>query len=165
MAFVEITYKEFLQFECWSQDPNAQPAEFQCEGLNGFFTALRITDVEIVQGASFLFDPQLIFPTSDQSPMDADPGLFPNPETGVTLLLDTAKGLTYKGSGFAPMLIVRDVFIQGSESSDGQFARPEVGEPTQFSYQTSPGDTVVFVPQGPVPVPGQTVATFSDLGG
>lgn len=158
MAFVVISYEEFLQFECWTPDPNAQPEFLQCEGLNGFFTALRISDVQIIQGDQFLFDPQLIFPLSDQSPQFADPGLFPNPETAATLLLDPSKGLTFQGSGLAPMLLVRDVFIAG------QFPRPEVGQPTQFSYQTSAGDTVVFEPSGPVPVPGQNVATFSDLG-
>jgi hypothetical protein len=158
MAFVVIVFEEFLQFECWTPDPTGQPEELQCEGLNGFFTALRITDVQILQGDQFLFDPQLIFPLSDQSPQFADPGLFPNPERFATLLLDPAKGLTFQGSGMAPMLLVRDVFIQG------QFGRPEVGEPTQFSYQTAQGDIVVFQPAGPVPVPGQNVATFSDLG-
>ena len=157
MAVVAIVYEEFLQFECWTPDPTAQPEELQCEGLNGFFTGLRITDVQILQGSQFLFDPQLIFPLSDQSPQNADPGLFPNPETYATLLLDPSKGLTFQGSGMAPMLLVRDVFIQG------QFGRPEVGEPTQFGYQAAPGDTVFFEPRGPVPVPGQEVATFSDL--
>lgn len=157
MSFVVISYQEFLQFECWSADPNAQPAFFQCEGLGGFFTAIRITDVEILQGSQFLFDPQLIFPLSDQSPQNADPGLFPNPETAATLLLDPSKGFTFQGSGFAPMLLVRDVFVAG------QFPRPEVGEPTTLGYQASPGDTVVFQPSGPVPVPGQNVATFADL--
>jgi hypothetical protein len=120
MAFVVIVYNEFLQFECWTPDPRAQPEELQCEGLNGFFTALRVTDVQILQGSSFLFDPQLIFPLSDQSPQFADPGLFPNPETFATLLLDPSKGLTFQGSDMAPMLLVRDIFVQGN------FPRPEV---------------------------------------
>ena len=154
MAFVVIVYEEFLQFECWTADNMT----FQCEGLNGFFSALRISDVQILQGSQFLFDPQLIFPLSDQSPQNADPGLFPNPENYATLLLDPSKGLTFQGSGMAPMLLVRDVFIQG------QFPRPEVGQPTTFSYQAAPGDSVVFQPAGPVPVPGQEVATSSDLG-
>jgi hypothetical protein len=158
MAFVVISYEEFLQFGCWSEDPNAQPAEFQCEGLGGFFTALRINDVQLVQGAAFLFDPQLIFPLSDQSSQNADPGLYPNPENYASIFIDPSKGSTFKGSGRAPMLLVRDVFIQGT------FGRPDAGEPTQFSYQSAPGDTVVFEPMGPVPVPTQEYATFSDLG-
>ena len=158
MAFVVISYDEFLQFECWSADPNAQPAEFQCEGLNGYFSALRINDVQVIEGDSFFFDPQLIFPLSDQTPNNAEPGLFPNPESEASLLLDPSKGFTFKGSGMAPMLIVRDVFVAGG------FPRPEVGEPTVFAYQNSPVDTVLMQPTGPVPVPGQEVATFSDLG-
>lgn len=158
MAFVVIFYEEFLQFECWTPDPTAQPEQLQCEGLNGFFTALRINDVQILQGSTFLFDPQLIFPLSDQSPQNADPGLFPNPESFAILLLDPSQGLTFQGSGMAPMLLVRDVFIQG------QFPRPNVGEPTTFGYQAAPGDFVVFQPTGPVPVPVLQVATFSDLG-
>jgi hypothetical protein len=153
MAFVVIHVEEFLQFECWTTDQQT----FQCEGLNGFFSALRVTDVQIVYGSQFLFDPQLIYAAAAQSPQNADPGLFPNPETYATLLIDPSKGFTFQGSGMAPMLLVRDVFVAG------QFGRTEVGEPTLFAYQNSPGDTVLVQSQGPVPVPGQTVATPSDV--
>lgn len=157
MAFVVVVYEEFLQFEGWTADPAAAPEGIQFEGLNGYFTALRINDVQILQGSQFLFDPQLIYPLSDQSPQNADPGLFPNPENYATILLDPAKGLTFRGSGMTPMLLVRDAFVEG------QYGRPEVGEPTQLGY-SSQGDTVVFEPTGPVPVPGMEVASFADLG-
>lgn len=144
MAFAVIVVDEFLQFECWTNDLTS--GRFDCEGLNGFFSAFRITDVRVESGDSFLFDPTLIFPTIDQTPDNADPQLFPNPEHFATILLDPSKGLTFQGSGFAPMLIVRDVFPPNS-------SLPEAGQPTQLSYLSSPGDRVVFEPTSGTPIP------------
>jgi hypothetical protein len=158
MSVVIINVNEFLQFGCWTPDPTAMPEELTCEGLGGFFSAINITDVQIITGSQFLFDPQLIFPLSDGGTTFADPGLFPNPEHFATLLLDPSKGLTFTGSGMAPMLLVRDVFINGS------FKPPNPGEPTQFSYQASSGDTVIVQHTDSGTIPTLEVATFSDLG-
>ncbi|RBP03461.1 hypothetical protein DFR50_14417 [Roseiarcus fermentans] len=141
MALVTITYREVLQFGCWTVDQ----ANFQCEGLNGFFSAIYIDDVELISGTSFLFDPQNIYAASELNPNWADPALWPdNPENYATILIDPSKGSTF--AGYGRMTLVRDVFIAG-----GQRANP--GEQTQFTYQTAPGDTVFFINNSPRPIP------------
>lgn len=154
MSIVSITYEEFLQFVCWTATEDAQ-----CEGLNGYFAAMRITDVEVLQGGSFLFDPQLIFALSAGSSRFADPALFPNPEKFATVLIDPKKGHTFKGSGSAPMLIVRDVYVQGHEIPQaGMPVGPPVGAPTALGYDSNT-DTVLFESKGPVPVPARDGAS------
>jgi hypothetical protein len=160
MAVVAIIVEEILQFACWTADVNS--GSFQCEGLNGYFTALRITDVQIYQGDSFLLDPQLIYPQLDQSPQNADPGLYPdNPETYATILIYPAKGFTFQGSGMAPMLLVRDVF---TFNQSGNFPVTPAGSPTTFDYDFSSGDyvTVENMTTGSVTV--IEAAMPSDLG-
>lgn len=154
MAIVNITVDEFLQFVCWTATDDAQ-----CEGLNGYFSALRITDVELLTGSSFVFDPQLIFALSAGSSGTADPNLFPNPEINIaTILLDPSKGLTFTGSGFAPMTLVRDVFVLGHEVPEpGVPPGPSPGAPTAWGYDSTV-DTVFFSSVGPVPVPTQNEA-------
>jgi len=150
MALAVIVFDEFLQFGCWTADPTSHPEELQCEGLNGFFAAFRITDVKLESGNSFVFHPTFIFPTLDKSfPQWADPGLYPNPEHFARIVLKS--GSTFKGSGQGPMLIVRDVF-----RSDQQPV--QAGNPTQLSYKASPGDEVVFEPIGTVPILAVNVA-------
>ncbi len=151
MAIVTITYDEFLQFVCWT----AYPDDAQCEGLNGYFAALRITDVQIIQGTSFLFDPQLIFALSAGSTQFADPALWPNnPENYATVLIGSSGSVqfSFPQSG---MLLVRDVYVKGHEVPEpGVPVGPPVGAPTAWGYESN-SDTVFFESTGSVPVPAQ----------
>jgi hypothetical protein len=159
MAFVLIQVDEFLQFEGWSITNEDGSEDIQFEGLNGFFSALRINNVELLQGSSFLFDPQLIFAASAGSTQFNDPGLFPNPEHFATILIDPSKNLTFTGSGMAPMVLVRDVYVLGHETPEaGVPVGPTVGAPTVWSY-SSTTDTVIFESTGRVPVPVQEVTS------
>ncbi|HLM98216.1 MAG TPA: hypothetical protein VK335_02980 [Bryobacteraceae bacterium] len=161
MAIVIVHFEEFLQFVCWTAIPPGNvglPAPL-CEGSNGYFTALRIKDVEVVQGSSFSFDPRKIFASSAGKEGTTDPPLFPNPEKNIaTVDIDPTKGLTFKGSGKAPMVLVRDVFVKGHTVPGVGVAGPPAGAVTAFSYD-SKHDTVLFNNTGPVPVPAHNEAS------
>jgi hypothetical protein len=148
MALAIIQYSEFLQFSCFTEDPRAMPESVECAG-EAFFMAVRITNIIIPnQTDQFFFNPDLVYPESEGAPANAQVGQpLRDHEHFESLLLAPSKGLTFTGSGDAPMLIFRRVEVPSPP-----------GTPTLFTYQANSGDTVVFAPNNPNPIPTTNLA-------
>jgi hypothetical protein len=161
MAFVLIKIREFLQFECFTEDPNAQPLLAECAGGAppgfAFFSAFSVEDVILPNSNDqFFFNPDLIFPQVEPSPGAAAVG---EPLGGhqrfAAILLVPSKGLTFANSGQGPMLIFRRVDAPKAVLP---------GSPTVLNYAASQGDTVVFEFDNPSPIPTTNLADPSNFG-
>lgn len=148
MTIAIIQYTEFLQFSCFTEDPNAVPRISECAGL-AFFFGLHITDIILPDSRSqFFFNPDLIFTAAEGSPSRSMVGQpLSNYQRSASLLLVPSKGLTFTNSGMAPMLIFRRVEVP---------APP--GTPTGVLYQGNSGDTIVMAPNNPNPIPTTNLA-------
>ncbi len=161
MALAIIKIREFLQFECFTEDPNGQPLLAECAGGAppgfAFFSAFSIEDVILPNSNDqFLFNPDLIFPQVEPSPDAAAVGQpLANYQRSATILLVPAKGLTFQNSGQGPMLIFRRV--------DAPVAVLP-GSPTVLTYAASQGDSIFFdSSDNPRPIPTTNLADPSNF--
>lgn len=141
-ALVKIHYDEFLQFDCFTEDANAQPRFDECAGDNEYFTALKITDVTLLGLDKFFFRPDLIFPTASDSPDDAAVGSpLSAQQKSASVLIQPSQGHTLQSAGFDSMLIIRRVLPGGPP--------PSTLTPLSYEYM---GNSASFARIGSGPV-------------